>query len=382
MDKKAVFEVELSHGQYCTTLNLPATDYELLDALDALRMQPPDAPEWEMTYYEGFPELADLIENAGDLYEVNALAKVMAEHNCRQDAAFEALIKEEIAKKYGVISMETIYNLACSADCCHVLNLQTDEQLGRFYVENDFVPELAEMPEQLMELLNYAEIGRRMRQRECGAFAGGRYVTQAEDLKKTYDRLDLTLRKPDYAVALEISVMDEPERTVILKLPLSEAELETVLEQFDTEDISYRCADCRIPSLADSIAALHNLELANEAACQLADISEELLPRYKALVEALDGDVAFPLPAADEILEDYTFYQEFAEPDDYAKEVLSIRLGNDEASVLFPYVNLYGYGKALIEWENAHLTAYGLIERADFEPIMAEGQMQSEMQML
>ena len=382
MDKKAVFEVELSHGQYCTTLNLPATDYELLDALDALRMQPPDAPEWEMTYYEGFPELADLIENAGDLYEVNALAKVMAEHNCRQDAAFEALIKEEIAKKYGVISMETIYNLACSADCCHVLNLQTDEQLGRFYVENDFVPELAEVPDQVLELLDYAKIGRQMRQNEGGAFACGRYVTQAEDLKKTYDRLDLTLRKPNYAVALEASIMDEPERTVLLKLPLPEKEMDNAIRKLDTENISYRCTDCRIPALADAVTALDNLELANEAAQQLANIPEEHLPRYKALVEALGGDAAFPLPTEEKLLEEYTFFREYAEPTDLAKEELSIRLGDDEAGVLFPYVNLYGYGRALIEWENAKLTAYGMIERADFQPIMAEEQTQSGMQML
>ena len=96
MNKKVVFEVELINGNYYAGLNLPATDYELLDALDRLRMQPQDTPEWELTYYEGFSELAGIIEKAGDIYEINALAKVMAEYDYMQEASFEALLKNEI----------------------------------------------------------------------------------------------------------------------------------------------------------------------------------------------------------------------------------------------------------------------------------------------
>lgn len=382
MDKKAVFEVELSHGHYSTTLTLPASDYEFLDALDELRMQPPEAPEWELTYYEGFSELAGIIEEAGNIYEINALAKVMADHDSRQEAAFEAFIKTEIDKKHGTISMETIYDLACSVDNCHVLNLQTDEQLGRFYVENDFIPELAEVSDQVLKMLDYAKIGRKMRQDEGGVFASGQYVTQAEELKKVYRQTDFALRKPDYAVALEVSVMDEPERTILLKLPLSKKELEAALSQFEMEDICYRCADCRILELANAITEFGNLEQANEAAQQLADISEEHLPRYKAFVEALGRNARFPLPSEKEILEDYTFFREYVEPSDMAKEKLSIFLGEDEAEVLSPYVNMYGYGNALIEWENAKLTSYGLIERADFQPLMEEEQTQHGMEML
>lgn len=33
-------------------------------------------------------------------------------------------------------------DLAYSTDCCHVINATSDEQLGRFYAENDFIPAL------------------------------------------------------------------------------------------------------------------------------------------------------------------------------------------------------------------------------------------------
>ena len=50
-----VFGVELSNskGCYCE-LDLPATDYELLDALEKLQMKPGEQPTWEiteLTYY-------------------------------------------------------------------------------------------------------------------------------------------------------------------------------------------------------------------------------------------------------------------------------------------------------------------------------------------
>ena len=256
MNKKVVFEVELINGSYYAGLNLPATDYELLDALDRLRMQPQDTPEWELTYYEGFSELAGIIERADDIYEINALAKVMAEHDYMQEASFEALIKNEIDKQYGVIPLSTIYDLATSVDGCHTVNLRTDEQLGRFYVENDFLPELNDVPDKVLEMLDYAKIGRQMRQEEGGVFAGGYYITQTDELKKSFDDLDLSLQKPDYSVFLEISIMNEPKKTMCIKLPVSKQELSEIKESLKTEnecDIVCRCADCRIPELADTI---------------------------------------------------------------------------------------------------------------------------------
>ena len=53
MDK--VFRVELSGGKsrYCE-LDLPATDYELLDALERLKMKSGDKPGWEFIEHTDF----------------------------------------------------------------------------------------------------------------------------------------------------------------------------------------------------------------------------------------------------------------------------------------------------------------------------------------
>ena len=74
MDK--VFGVELLNGkgQHCS-LWLPATDYELLDALERLRMDPGGKPDWEIIEYSCFEYLHEYLGSEYSLYELNELSR-------------------------------------------------------------------------------------------------------------------------------------------------------------------------------------------------------------------------------------------------------------------------------------------------------------------
>lgn len=76
-----------------------------------------------------------------------------------------------------------LIDLANSADCCHVApGVGNDEQLGRFYVDNDFPVLPSGLPEEVYEVLDYAAIGRKARMEEGGVFTSGGYVVQHSDL--------------------------------------------------------------------------------------------------------------------------------------------------------------------------------------------------------
>ena len=78
----SVFRVELSGGEkdrWCE-LELPATYYGLLDALDKLQMTPGDKPDWELTKNAGFPYLQAHLTHACDLYQLNTLAARLGQH--------------------------------------------------------------------------------------------------------------------------------------------------------------------------------------------------------------------------------------------------------------------------------------------------------------
>ena len=54
-----------------------------------------------------------------------------------------------------------------------------------------------------------------------------------------------------------------------------------------------------------------------------------------------------------------------------AKGELSTVLNTEDAEILIPHLNLYQYGQALIDRSGGVLTAYGLIEREDSQPVQA-----------
>lgn len=111
MDK--VFRVELSGNKdRCCELELPATYYSLLDALDKLQMAPGDKPRWEFLEHHSFPFLHVHLAHECDLYQLNALATVLGQMNGRERTAFEGLFNMEVAKKYGPISVATMIDLA------------------------------------------------------------------------------------------------------------------------------------------------------------------------------------------------------------------------------------------------------------------------------
>lgn len=138
MDK--VFTVELATDQhrYCE-LELPATPYELLDALEKLQMKPGDQPRWEFIENTQFYFLHVHLTDECDLYQLNALATRLGELDGNGRIAFEGLFNQELARKNGPITIERIIDLAYSTDCCIVVKgVNTDKQLGEFYAESGF----------------------------------------------------------------------------------------------------------------------------------------------------------------------------------------------------------------------------------------------------
>ena len=132
-------------------LDLPASPYELLDALDKLRLDEGEAPYLQINEYYDFEDLAPLLSGNVGLYELNALAQKLSELDERQQVSFKGLVQMEVNKKQGLIPISRLIDLAYSTDCCHVrlrdllLGIQ-----GKFllsYNDDEFIRELYDAPE-------------------------------------------------------------------------------------------------------------------------------------------------------------------------------------------------------------------------------------------
>ena len=152
-----IFRVYAANGRdRYAELALPAGDYEMLDLMERLRLKPGQLPYLELLECrEEHGYLEKCIHELPDIFQLNALAKKLAELTSPQDmAAFEGLVGKEIGKSGAAIELPRLIDFAHSADCCVVTeDAVTDFQLGKFLVENDFIEDVSGLPDSMLALL-------------------------------------------------------------------------------------------------------------------------------------------------------------------------------------------------------------------------------------
>ena len=397
---KKIFEVYLAkedvpNNEAYAKLDLPASLWELWDALDKVRLQTDDILYMEIEGYDAFEYLSPHLDGLDiSLNELNDLAALLSALDEVQEAAFEGLFSMEVQKKVntngGIITMQDMRDLAVSAktDCYHVVEAADDARLGRFYAENEFIPELGGVSNEVFEMLDFAGIGRMMRQGENGIFVGSLYVLRDGELT-TAPPVQKTLpEKPGYLFRLTLGLHPDIDdaRTVTLDLPAAEAELLDAQAQLGTLNwentvvLNYDGILLNAAFFADLPA---ELETFNEFAKAVQDIPfpEKQLPKLKALLEQFEvQDIETAMCLMDH-LADYVLTPEISSPQEAALDQLCFIMDREEAVRLIPYVNLYTYGCDLIKVDNAVLSPYGLLHRADYQPMLSPMQETQKMEM-
>ena len=374
-------------------LELPASPWELWDAMEKVRLQKEDILYMEIEDYYAFEYLAPHLDGLDiGLNELNDLAALLSVLDEVQEAAFEGLFSMDVQKKVnangGVITLQDLRNLAVSAktDCYHVVDAADDAQLGRFYAENEFVPELDGISDKVFEMLDFAGIGRMMRCSENGVLVGNLYVLQDGELT-TAPPVQKTLpEKPGYLFRLTLGLHPDigDDRTVTLDLPAAEAELLDAQEQLGVEGwegvmvIDY---DGIIPYAADFTDLPMELEELNAFTKTARDIPRSEVPKLKALLEQFEVQDIGTAMLLTEHLADYILTPGISSPQEAALDQLCFIMNREEAVRLIPYVNLFNYGETVIHADNATLTSYGLLHRADYEPMLSPIQQKQEKEM-
>ena len=376
-----IFRIELTDNEnrYCE-LSLPATDYELLDALEILRMQPGDEPKWEIIQHSNQTEHLQIYLEDCTLYELNAFARKLSDMRPDQRAAFEGLLQMALDKREGPMSVKDLFTYVNSTDSCHVLDdVHNDEQLGRFYAENDFIPEVEDLSDFAFERLNFAKIGKEMREGERGVFTRYGYVLQASELIPDHSDNNAPPRTPEYILRLRIgqypfNTGGSPEVTTALDLPASSEELCKALETVGAaswEEVVFTVEDSAIPGFPEEIYG-DSFEELNDYAQTVKDIqSANKMTELKAILVAKGCSTVHEAMEIAERMDDFFVELDKQSPYDVAREEICFSMPEEEANLLLKHVDLYGYGKALMERYNSQLTDYGLVVRKDGQPIQS-----------
>ena len=368
-------------------LDLPATPYEIEDALEKVRLQPDEELLLEIEEYYDFGFLAPYLEDVNDLHGLNALAQRLSQFVDYESAVFAGQLKMDLEARISDITLPRLLSLANNTPYCDVVDVAVnDSQLGKFYAENGFVTELEQLPDEafkiIEDMLDYEQIGRKMRQAEGGVFVDrSTYGYSGYVIRHKEPELVNALpapEKPDYMILLEVckGYFNDPDydsdSVVQLKLPASKETLDGVLntlEAADWSELAFTCLDCRIPALIEAVNQTEDVFAVNHAASRFAKMTGEAIPKLKSLLEVTGISSLADAVRLTEQLESYVYSPEFSSPTDVARAEIKFSLIEQEADLLIPHVNLHQYGKALLENHNWTLTDYGMISRQDGQPI-------------
>ena len=375
-------------------LDLPASPWELWDALEKVRLQTDDILYMEIEDYYAFEHLAPHLDGLEiSLNELNDLAALLSALDEVQEVAFEGLFSMDVQKKVnangGVITLQDLRDLAVSAktDCYHVVDAADDTQLGRFYAENEFVPELDGISDKVFEMLDFAGIGRMMRCGENGVFVNSLYVLRDGELTTAPPVQKALPEKPGYLFRLTLGLHPDigGNRTTELDLPASEEALAAAQEQLGTlnwENTVVLNYDGILPNAAFFADLPSELETFNEIAKAVRDMPspEKQLPKLKALLKQFEVQDIETAMGLTEHLDDYVLTPEISSPQETAIDQLHFMTDDHSVELLISHVNLYAYGCDLIREDNAVLSPYGLLHRADYQPMLSPMQETQKME--
>lgn len=370
MDK--AFTVSLCNPDKDTyvTLELPADPYAVLNAWERLRLAPDTRVEWEMEDYGEFPVLFPGLQSGEGFPALNALAERLTSLDSRQRTAFEGLVKLQDGRP---MEPDALITLSEQAKHCQVAPEATDDaSLGRVYAANGSIPEVKDVPDKVFELLDFQLLGRRIRQSAGGVFTRQGYVVPDGNWKPTEGQEPrIAPEAPTGFFRLELRLGEERAE---LTLPAGQ-ELVEVRERMEAVGLP-NCAvtafHSRVPQLPAAWATPERLDTLNCLAIRLMVLAERdslALIKYKAVLEVSSISSLEDAMALTERLDAYNLNWAAASPEDVARGELRRSMGEENADLLCWYLNLYGYGEALIQQYGGELTDYGLLTRADGQPV-------------
>ena len=357
-------------------LTFPVSQYEMMDAFEQIHTKSPGDVYWQVDEFYCFDYLAPHLDESMSIFEFNSLTEQLSKLDERQETALEGLLQMQVNKHMqengGPITVQELMMLAHNVDHCHVLaDVHTDTELGKFCADNDFLPELTALPDSVYALLDYAKIGKQMREDESGVFTPHGYVVRTEELQPLPEHE--SQREITYMIRLTLMNHENEQRTAILDLPATEARLLEVQKELDAPewfDAQFTGCDAIVPQLNTLLTDVEDLPRINELAQSLQELKAGgQLTKFKAVVSATKCESLDDVFDRLEKLSQYCFEIKIRNKDALVRDELEFVLGGKDADLIYKHLNCEAYAEDVLKQYGAEITPYGMVNREDFGPL-------------
>ena len=357
-------------------LTFPVSQYEMMDAFEQIHTKMPGDVYWQVDEFYCFDYLAPHLDESMSIFEFNSLTEQLSMLDGYQETALEGLLQmqadKHVQENSGIITVPELMMLAANVNRCHVLaDIHTDEDLGKFYVKNGFREDLDALPDSVYALLDYAKIGKQMRESEAGTFTPHGYVVRTEELQPLPDYEPQ--REISYMIRLTLMNHENEQKTAVLDLPATQERMMEVQEELDAPewfDAQFTACDAIVPRLNTMLTDVEDLPRINELAKSLQELKASgQLTKFKAVVGATQCESLDDVFDRLEKLSQYCFETKIRDKDALVRDELEFVLGGKDADLIYKQLNREAYAEDVLKQYGAELTPYGMVNRADFGPL-------------
>ena len=370
-------------------LTFPVSQYEMMDAFEQIHTKSPGDVYWQVDEFYCFDYLAPHLDESMSIFEFNSLTEQLSKLDKRQETALEGLlqmqIKNHMQENSGIITVPELMMLAANVNRCHVLaDIHTDEDLGKFYVENGFREDLDALPDSVYDFLDFSKIGKQMRENEVGTFTPHGYVVRTEELQPLPEHEPQ--RNINYMIRLALMNHENEQRTAVLDLPATEQQMQEVQKELDAPewfDAQFTGCDAIAPQLNSMLTDVEDLPRINELAKSLQELKASgQLTKFKAVVGATQCETLDDVFDRLEKLPQYCFEAKIRDKDALVRDELDFVLGGKDAELIYKHLNREAYAEDVLKQYGAEITPYGMVNREDLgplhEPISEQQQEQTQ----
>ncbi|MBO5324079.1 MAG: hypothetical protein J6A88_08285 [Oscillospiraceae bacterium] len=343
---KKTMTIEMAAGgyigeeKYFATLELPAKPHEIQDACHKLRItQNRDTNlRMEVCNCEILPELTDILLDSPSMEEMNFLAQRLAQLSDSEAIALRGVwqrldkagyLKEPV-RAMDLINMTYGLENVMVASC-----VSNDRDLGEFVLENDLDEDIANLPDEMVEMLDQEAVGQRHRESEGGVFIGYHYVVAGEyQLHQIYAGVRLPTQEQEKPFVFRLQVAESPVNDSTetmgtaewISLPIDRDQADRIAQKHNEsciEDCTFYGFESIIPQItADHYGDMLSFVRLNRLAQEIAQMKPSEQVKLKAVLEHEKPGTMEGIQSVVDHLREYQLDNRIGDADSYFKEYL------------------------------------------------------------
>lgn len=324
--------------KYSVTVQLPKTPLELYDILDRLGSDNKYCNVYINIDDEHIPE--EMCEGGfyDDLFKLNLLAQRLEQLTPSYTAGFKAVLMA-----HEDYNLDDLILVTYGLDAYPIYPCRDYTELGEVVIDNNMIPEVENCPDELVEYLDKAAIGRLAAKQFKGTFVDGYYCEVSD-----YEQPDM-----------EISICKPKRNEFQILIGETEKTAQWYTLPYDGDYTEEQVYELRSP--LPYIDHVENISKLNELAKKVAALDNTDLVKLKAVMELGEiENVEETIEIIDSLLE-FEFDPLPHDENSYGKKYLQKLLPQDFDIEVLEVANLADIGSRILEAKGGMVTSYGII---------------------